>query len=54
VFGKDVKLLPQTIDRYGRLIAQVFVEGQDAGLEMLKQGLCWVYEKYISEASAEI
>jgi|SRR6516164_2785759 len=54
VFGKDVKLLPHTIDRYGRLVAQVFVEGQDAGLELLNQGLCWVYEKYVGEASVEI
>jgi endonuclease YncB( thermonuclease family) len=54
VFGKHVKLMPHTIDRYGRLVSQVFVEGQDAGLALLKAGLCWVYEKYISEASVEI
>jgi len=40
VFGKDVKLRPQTIDRYGHLVARVLVDGQDAGLELLKQGLC--------------
>ena len=54
VFGKDVELRPHGIDRYGRLVARVFVAGQDAGLELLKQGLCWVYEKYVGEASAEI
>jgi hypothetical protein len=53
IFGKDVKLLPHTIDRYVRLVAQVFVGNQDAGLELLKQGLCWVYEKYAGEASGE-
>ena len=42
VFDKDVELLPHSIDRYGRLVARVIVEGQDAGLELLKQGLCWV------------
>jgi endonuclease YncB( thermonuclease family) len=42
VFGKDVKLRPHTIDRYGRLIARVIVDNQDAGLELLKEGLCWV------------
>ena len=26
----------------------------DVGLELLKQGLCWVYEKYVGEASPEI
>jgi endonuclease YncB( thermonuclease family) len=54
VFGKGVKLRPHTIDRQGRLVARVLVDNQDAGLELLKQGLCWVYEKYVGEASAEI
>jgi endonuclease YncB( thermonuclease family) len=54
VFGKDAKLRPHTIDRYGRLVARVIIDNQDAGLELLKQGLCWVYEKYVGEASPEI
>jgi endonuclease YncB( thermonuclease family) len=54
VFGKDVELRPQAIDRYGRLVAQVFVNGNDAGLEMLRLGLAWVFESYIKEASAGI
>jgi endonuclease YncB( thermonuclease family) len=54
VFGKDVKLRPQTIDHYGHLVARVLVDDQDAGLELLKQGLCWVYEKYVGEAPPEI
>jgi endonuclease YncB( thermonuclease family) len=54
VFGKDVKLRPHTIDRHGRLVARVLIDNQDAGLELLKHGLCWVYEKYVGEASAEI
>jgi endonuclease YncB( thermonuclease family) len=54
VFGKDVKLRPHTIDRHGRLVARVIVDNQDAGLELLKQGLCWIYERYVGEALAEI
>jgi hypothetical protein len=54
VFGKDVKLRPHMIDRYGRLVARVLVDGQDAALELLKEGLCWVYVKYAREAAAEI
>ena len=54
VFGKDVELHPHTIDRYGRLVAQVFVNRNDAGLEMLRRGLAWVFESYIKEASAGI
>jgi endonuclease YncB( thermonuclease family) len=54
VFGKDVKLRQHTIDRHGHLVAQVLVDNHDAGLELLTQGLCWVYEKYVGEASPEI
>jgi endonuclease YncB( thermonuclease family) len=54
VFGKDVELQPHSIDRYGRLVAIAYVHGTDAGLELPKQGLCWVYEKYVGEAAAEI
>lgn len=54
VFGKDVELRPHTVDRYGRLVAIVYVDGADAGLELLKQGLCWVYEKYVVQATLDI
>jgi len=53
VFDKEVELRPHTIDHYGRLVARVIIDNQDAGLELLKQGLCWVYEKYVGEASGE-
>ena len=42
------------IDRYGRTVAQVFVDGKDVGLEMLRQGFAWVYDRYITEASTEV
>jgi Staphylococcal nuclease homologue len=54
VFGKDVELRPQAIDRYGRLVAEGFVNGNDAGVEMMRLGLAWVFESYIKEASAGI
>jgi hypothetical protein len=38
----------------GFLNAGFIVLVTDAGLELLKQGLCWVYERYVGEASAEI
>jgi endonuclease YncB( thermonuclease family) len=54
VFGKEIDLRPHAIDRYGRTVAQVGVDGKDAGLEMVRQGLAWVYEQYIPEASSEV
>jgi endonuclease YncB( thermonuclease family) len=32
----------------------VLVDGQDAGLELIKEGFAWVYSKYLPEASVEI
>jgi len=54
LFGKDVELQAHTIDRHWLLVARVLVDGQDAGFELLKQGLCWVYERYLPEASPDI
>jgi endonuclease YncB( thermonuclease family) len=54
VFGREVELRPHSVDRYRRLVAQVLVDDQDAGLELLKQGLCWINERYVSEAPPEI
>jgi len=38
----------------GAWLPWVLIDGQDAGPELIKQGLCWVYEKYLGEASGEI
>jgi nuclease-like protein len=54
VFGKDVELRFHTVDRYGRLVCMVFVDGTDAGLELVKAGLAWAYSHYLPEASPEI
>ena len=54
VFGKDIAVYPHTIDRYGRTVAVVYIDGQDAGLELLRQGLAWVYTRYLPEAPADI
>ncbi len=53
VFDRDIELRPHSIDRYGRTVAQVVVDGKDVGVEMLRLGLAWVYDRYITEASAE-
>jgi endonuclease YncB( thermonuclease family) len=54
VFGKDIELRQHAIDRYGRTVAQVRVDGKDVGAEMVRRGLAWVYDGYITEASTEI
>jgi micrococcal nuclease len=54
LIGKNVAVRPHTIDRYGRLVGLVYVEGADAGLQMLRQGLAWCYARYLPEATADI
>jgi micrococcal nuclease len=54
VFDKDIELRTHAIDRYGRTVARVAVDGKDVGEEMLRQGMAWIYNRYITEAPTEI
>ena len=40
------------IDRHGRRVAKVLINGTDAGLEMIQLGLAWRYKEYVREQSA--
>ena len=46
VHGQRVEVEPVTIDRYGRTIARLRVDGLDVGRELVRQGDAWVYRKY--------
>ena len=54
LIGKNVVVRPHTIDPYGRLVGLVYVEGVDAGLQMLRHGLAWCYARYLPEATVDI
>jgi micrococcal nuclease len=51
VFGKVVEVEVRDLDRYGRTVGRVLVEGRDAGLELVRVGLAWHYTRY-SKAAA--
>jgi endonuclease YncB( thermonuclease family) len=53
VFGKDVTVEWHKRDRYGRLVGKVLVEGADANLDQVRQGLAWVYVTYLREVALE-
>jgi endonuclease YncB( thermonuclease family) len=62
VFGKEVLIDGDKRDRYGRIVAKIWVTPSDcsqcpktldAGLAMLTVGLAWHYKKYQSEQTAE-
>lgn len=39
------------IDRYGRAVCRVTVDGVDVGLEQIRRGLAWHYVRYANEQS---
>jgi endonuclease YncB( thermonuclease family) len=42
------------VDRYGRAVCRVTVEGVDVGLEQVRRGLAWHYVRYAHEQSAAV
>jgi endonuclease YncB( thermonuclease family) len=44
-----LEIKPQTIDKYGRTVAEVFVGGRNVNLELVRGGYAIVYRKYISQ-----
>jgi endonuclease YncB( thermonuclease family) len=49
VFGKEVTVMPRDTDRYGRMVADVAIEGRDVGLAMVEAGLAWHFTRYSSD-----
>ena len=51
VFNQNVTVDWSKLDRYGRTIGKVTVNGIDANLSQIKAGMAWWYEKYRKEQS---
>jgi endonuclease YncB( thermonuclease family) len=54
VAGKNVQVEEHDVDRYGRTVGTVFVDGYDACLAQVQAGLAWVYDYYIRKASTNV
>ena len=57
VFGKEVTLRVTGKDRYERTLGVVFVGGDNANLQLVRQGLAWHFKKYSDDrelAQAEV
>ncbi|WP_269532438.1 thermonuclease family protein [Chitinimonas sp. BJYL2] len=48
LLGREVSVLPAgpQHDRYGRLLAQIAIQGRDAGEAQLQAGMAWHYVQY--------
>lgn len=50
-FGKNVQVVASTKDRYGRMIARVYLpDGRCINEEMLRQGMAWHFKRYSNDA----
>jgi endonuclease YncB( thermonuclease family) len=48
--GRSVSVDERDIDRYGRVVAHLAVDGLDASEEMLRQGHAWHFTRYSGDA----
>ena len=49
VFGEVVRVEVIDIDRYGRTVGRVYLDGQDINRELVRQGHAWVYRQYMTD-----
>ena len=49
VNGRTVRLEPNTVDDYGRLVATVWLGNRDINRELVRQGHAWVYRRYLED-----
>lgn len=50
VYDKQAQVRGTDLDRYGRLLARVQVDGNDASLYLVRLGLAWHFKKYSDDA----
>lgn len=53
VFDKQVTVDWKKLDRYGRTVGKILVNGQDVNLEQIKRGMAWYFKKYKGELVQE-
>jgi len=46
VLGKQVRVVSQAVDQYGRMVAHLFLNGLDVNAEQIRQGMAWEYSHY--------
>ncbi|HEY0348553.1 MAG TPA: thermonuclease family protein [Pyrinomonadaceae bacterium] len=53
IFDKDVTVIYDKTDQYGRLVGKILLNGKDVNLEQVKAGMAWHYKEYEREQSPE-
>jgi len=47
--GAYVKIKKHDVDKYGRVIGTIYLDGVDINLTQVKRGMAWVYDRYCSD-----
>ena len=51
LYKKNVTLISQGEDRYGRILGEIYVDGESANRSMIRSGFAWVYDRYVEDLS---
>ena len=49
LLGKDLTVISKTTDRFGRLVARVYVGDRDYSIAAVKAGMAWHFKRYSSD-----
>lgn len=49
VFNKNVELKIADIDRYGRTVAEIYLNNQNINKQMVAEGMAWAYREYLTD-----
>ncbi len=52
-FERDVSVETEKLDRYGRSVGKILVNGHDVNLVQVEPGMAWFYRQYQREQSPE-
>ena len=53
IFGKEVKVVWSKMDKYGRVVGKILLDGRDINIEQIKAGYAWHYKSYAREQPPE-
>ena len=51
VRDREVLIVPRDVDRYGRIVARIHVNGVDVCRELVARGAAWFYPEYAEDES---
>lgn len=51
IFGKEVLVVKEDTDRYGRLVGHAYIEGLHVNRKLVQDGMAWAYRQYLKDQS---